>query len=153
MMSYLAHPHPLLNQLFECLTGASLIQVERTPTVDPVSVHLGRIAEHIGPFPANFLDKCTKRAEYFDEAGKALRRTVVIHAAHECRVGVLLRVPPPLPAAGSLESWFGGFLQIRETMSEADVKATCAFMRRCLTIDPSARATAAQLLQDEWLRT
>ncbi|RDX47267.1 kinase-like protein [Lentinus brumalis] len=104
--------------VFECLTGASLFQVERTPKLDETAVHLGRMVEHLGTFPAAFLDKCSKRADYFDETGTFF--------------------------------WFGNFLHIRENMSDADVKATCAFMRRCLAIVPAERATAAELLDDEW---
>lgn len=64
--------------------------------------------------------------------------------------GMLLQVPPPLPSAVSLDHRFNGFLHVRETMSEKDVKATCAFMRRCLAVDPSERGTTAELLGDEW---
>ncbi|KAI0720711.1 kinase-like domain-containing protein [Cerioporus squamosus] len=117
--------------VFECLTGASLFQVERTPKLDETDIHLGRMAEHLGTFPAAFLDKCSKRAEYFDETG------------------TLLRVPDPL-GTGPLESWFRNFAHVREKMSDADVKTTCAFMRRCLAIDPAQRATAAELLEDRW---
>ncbi|KAI0739028.1 kinase-like domain-containing protein [Daedaleopsis nitida] len=118
--------------VFECLTGASLFQVQRTPKHDPVSLHLGRMVEHLGPVPADFLNGCRSRSQFFDESG------------------TLLDVPPPLPGGGPLESWFGGFLHIRETLSEDDVKATCAFLRRCLAIDPSARASAAELLSGKW---
>lgn len=34
-----------------------------------------------------------------------------------------------------------------------DLEATRAFMRRCLTIDPACRPTAAQLLEDAWFNT
>ncbi|RPD56041.1 kinase-like protein [Lentinus tigrinus ALCF2SS1-6] len=117
--------------VFECLTGASLFQVERTPNLDETHVHLGRMVEHLGPFPAAFLKKCSKHADYFDDSGMPLR------------------VPEPL-GTGPLESWFGNFLHVRENLSDEDVRATCAFMRRCLAIDPAERATAAELLQDGW---
>ncbi|PIL27950.1 hypothetical protein GSI_09985 [Ganoderma sinense ZZ0214-1] len=38
-------------------------------------------------------------------------------------------------------------------LSEADVRQTCAFILRCLEMDPAKRATAAELLEDEWFRT
>ena len=38
-------------------------------------------------------------------------------------------------------------------MSDEDVRATCAFVSRCWEMDPARRATAGELLEDEWFRT
>lgn len=35
--------------------------------------------------------------------------------------------------------------------SAQDVDYTCRFLRRCLTVDPAARATVPELLVDVWL--
>jgi serine/threonine-protein kinase SRPK3 len=37
-------------------------------------------------------------------------------------------------------------------VDRADIAPAAAFIRRCLTIDPDARPTALELLDDEWLR-
>lgn len=36
-------------------------------------------------------------------------------------------------------------------VEDKDIGPIAAFMRRCLTIDPSVRPSASELLQDEWL--
>ena len=141
-------------QVFECLTGASLFQVERTPKLDETDVHLGRIVEHLGTFLASFLDKCEKRSFYFDDDSGASCclefSNVPTDRESMFTAGTPTRVPEPL-GTGPLESWFWNFLHVRERMSDADVRATCAFMRRCLAIDPADRASAGELLQDGWL--
>ena len=47
---------------------------------------------------------------------------------------------------GSLEQC----LRSEIKMSEQDFVGTLAFLRKCLSIDPNHRATASQLLKDEW---
>ncbi|KAH9941621.1 kinase-like domain-containing protein [Epithele typhae] len=115
---------------FETLTGSSLFQCSRTPRLSQVEVHLARIAEHLGPFPRDFLDRCAARDKYFTPDGE------------------LKQVPPPL--SGPLEDWLTNFPHIRQEMSAHEVGATAAFLRRCLAIRPEERATAAELLEDEW---
>ncbi|KAI0633936.1 kinase-like domain-containing protein [Trametes polyzona] len=51
-------------------------------------------------------------------------------------------------------------LQMDDHFDSADVEsdtreleAACTFLRRCFTIDPECRPTAAQLLEDEWLQS
>jgi len=36
-------------------------------------------------------------------------------------------------------------------MSEEEAKAAATFLRRCITLDPQARPSAEDLLQDPWL--
>ena len=38
-----------------------------------------------------------------------------------------------------------------KVMDEKDIPHAATFIRRCLTIDPRARPTALELLDDEWL--
>ncbi len=45
------------------------------------------------------------------------------------------------------------FTHATDSMSEDDILKTCAFIGRCLEVDPAKRATAAELLEDEWFRT
>jgi serine/threonine-protein kinase SRPK3 len=37
-------------------------------------------------------------------------------------------------------------------LDEKDIPAAAAFIRKCLTIDPSARPSAMDLSGDEWLK-
>ena len=39
-----------------------------------------------------------------------------------------------------------------KVMDEKEIVPAATFMRRCLTIDPCARPTAVELLDDEWLK-
>ncbi|KAG1790374.1 kinase-like domain-containing protein [Suillus variegatus] len=43
-------------------------------------------------------------------------------------------------------------LRLYNGMEEKDIPPAAAFIRRCLTIDPRARPTALELLDDEWLK-
>jgi serine/threonine-protein kinase SRPK3 len=45
-------------------------------------------------------------------------------------------------------------LRLNKAMNEnqRDIPAAAGFILRCLTIDPSARPTALELLDDEWLK-
>ena len=52
-----------------------------------------------------------------------------------------------------LEKRLRSFAHVAEHLSEDDVRATCAFVSRCVEMDPAKRATAAELLEDEWFRT
>jgi serine/threonine-protein kinase SRPK3 len=62
------------------------------------------------------------------------------------RVGSLLRVAELFPQ--SIESCLANYL----VLGEDEVAGIAGFMRRCLTIDPSARPTASELLEDNWLK-
>ena len=37
-------------------------------------------------------------------------------------------------------------------VSDADARSAAAFIKRCLALDPAARPSVTELLQDEWLR-
>jgi len=91
-------------------------------------VHVGRILEHIGPFPGDFLAACSRRAKFFDDQGR------------------LLRAPQTQPF--SLEE----HLRQYNILDEDALLTTSAFMRRCLTIDPNMRPSALELLSDDWLK-
>ena len=57
------------------------------------------------------------------------------------------------PRTRMLEYRLRSFAHVAEHMSEDDVRTTCAFISRCIEMDPTKRATAAELLEDEWFRT
>ncbi|KAI0265562.1 kinase-like domain-containing protein [Gloeopeniophorella convolvens] len=113
---------------FECL-ALPLLQVYGLPIHSYRDAYLQGIIRTIGAFPPDFLATCSKSADYFDNKGN------------------LLRAQPEMPPQpGSIEDE----LRSRTTLDEKDILATGAFLRRCLTIDPSRRPTALQLLDDDW---
>jgi len=91
-------------------------------------VHLQRILEHIGPFPPSFLEACQRRADFFNKEES------------------LLRVHNLFPS--SIEDC----LRPYKVLDEQDIPPTATFIRKCLTIDPRARPSALELLDDEWLK-
>ncbi|KIM44308.1 hypothetical protein M413DRAFT_433710 [Hebeloma cylindrosporum] len=113
--------------IFEFLIGRTFFELYTSSTVSLTDAHLQRIVELLGDFPPNFLADCRRTAEYFDDKGGLLRvkqlfpRTVEQCIAHYNRV------------------------------ADKDIAPTAAFIRRCLTIDPSTRPSASELLRDEWL--
>ncbi|KAI9058589.1 kinase-like protein [Trametes sanguinea] len=113
---------------FVSLTATNVFELYHTSKLDETDVHLARIVEHIGPFPAAFLERCDKRTQYFDDTGRLLKTA--------------------LPNGGPLENRLSAALL--GTLGAQDFRQTAAFIRRCLTIDPNERPTAAQLLEDEW---
>lgn len=60
--------------------------------------------------------------------------------------GELLRIKEPSPH--SLEDRIADYKHI----NKADIGSAAVFIRCCLTIDPSVRPSALELLDDEWLR-
>ncbi|KAG8811260.1 hypothetical protein FRC17_002547, partial [Serendipita sp. 399] len=90
--------------------------------------HLARFEEFLGPFPVDFLKRCTRRDEYFEKDGTLLRISGIQHIPLEKVIGQYSHIDP---------------------MSIAPI---ARFMRRCLTIDPLSRPTAQELLEDEWLQ-
>ncbi|KAI0744719.1 kinase-like domain-containing protein [Earliella scabrosa] len=106
--------------IFELLTCKSLFVGDCTAS------RLSSIAERLGQFPTEFLRGCKKSDEYFDTNGSARDAKGAGH--------------------GSLEDC----LRREVHMTEQDYLATLAFLRKCLSIDPKQRATAAQLLKDDW---
>ncbi|KAG5635952.1 hypothetical protein H0H81_009577 [Sphagnurus paluster] len=89
--------------------------------------HLQRMEELLGQFPSYFLERCFRRAEFFDDEGKLL-----------CTAPT---TPKTLEAA----------IAEHRTVNKNDVDPVAAFIRRCLTLDPAERPSAAELLKDEWL--
>ncbi|EIW53781.1 kinase-like protein [Trametes versicolor FP-101664 SS1] len=88
---------------------------------------LALVYDRLGPFPVDFVQRCTKGHQYIDDRGE--------HGAG---------------GQGTLETRFA---TSSHGLSEQDVNDTCRFLRRCLTIDPLSRPTIAQLLEDMWLTT
>ncbi|KAI0630564.1 kinase-like protein [Trametes polyzona] len=89
----------------------------------------------LGPFPAEFLRRCR------DDGSKSM--PIDKHAMF------LLTRPPENPVP--LEYWLAAVLD--SPMSARDIADSSRFVRRCLAIDPTARPTTAELLEDPWLAT
>jgi serine/threonine-protein kinase SRPK3 len=93
------------------------------------------MVEHPGDFPPNFLAECSKRAEYFNDK---------------------VSNPKCSSLYFRLNSFPGELLRVKKLFraplkKDKDIVPAAAFIRRCLTIDPSVRPGASELLQDEWL--
>ncbi|KAG0701388.1 hypothetical protein DFH29DRAFT_852589 [Suillus ampliporus] len=91
-----------------------------------ILIHLRRILEHIGLFPPSFLEGCQRRTDFFDEQGTLRAHNLFPNSIESC-------------------------LRTYRSMDEKVILPAAAFIRRCLTIDPRARPTALELLEDEWL--
>ena len=113
-------------QVFECLTGAALFQVGRTPALDEVSVHIGRVEEHLGSFPSGFQEKCSKRAQFFDDSGRMHRVDEFFY----------------VPVEDALRNY--------RVLPEEQIVPAAKFIRKCIALDPQHRPTAEALLADEW---
>jgi serine/threonine-protein kinase SRPK3 len=129
-----------------------LFQLHESSSVTFTDIHLQRILEHIGPFPAHFLAACSRRAEYFNEQGHFFVHSSMLH--NNCSLsnilyfflGSLLRVQKPVPRS------IDECLRFYRLLDEAQIAPAAAFIQRCLTIDPDVRPSALELLNDEWLR-
>ncbi|OJT04257.1 hypothetical protein TRAPUB_5047 [Trametes pubescens] len=64
--------------------------------------------------------------------------------------GIPLGIKHRVGDQGTLETRFA---TLCDGLSAQDIGDTCRFLRKCLTIDPLARPTVSQLLQDAWLAT
>ncbi|TDL24708.1 kinase-like protein [Rickenella mellea] len=113
--------------VFEFLTGAALFRLYESESVTLSDVHLERVIELIGDFPPSFLARCRKRDDYFNVEGKLLRITTLF----------------PRTIAECVANY--------KHVDSKDVGPAAKFILRCLTIDPSARPSASELLLDEWL--
>ncbi|EIW52769.1 kinase-like protein [Trametes versicolor FP-101664 SS1] len=89
------------------------------------------IYDYLGPFPEDFVRRCTKGRKCID------------------RNGIPLGAKGKDGGQGSLESRFA---TLCDGLSAQDIGDTCRFLRKCLAIDPLARPTVSQLLQDAWLK-
>ncbi|KAJ6558290.1 kinase-like domain-containing protein [Mycena capillaripes] len=115
--------------LFECLTDADLFSQCSKPF--SLTLQLQNMAKLFGPFPQTFLDRCPQNIEYFDENGIRLR----LHRQTSTAEGVEpRRLEDLLPKTKSSD------------------ESAAQFLRRCLTLDPEARPSASELLEDPWLK-
>lgn len=57
----------LIHQVFELVTNFHLFG---QPVPYSASVHLQNMVEYLGSFPPQFLEACSRRAEYFNEDGQ-----------------------------------------------------------------------------------
>lgn len=112
---------------FEYLTGAAMFQLSESSSISVENLCLQRILEHIGPFPPDFLERCERRSDFFDEQGSLRVHNLIPQAMESC-------------------------LRAYKVMDEKDVAPAAAFIRKCLTIDPRTRPTALELLDDGWLK-
>ncbi|KAF9471267.1 kinase-like protein [Pholiota conissans] len=112
---------------FELLVGAEYHLFGLIDDINPFDFLLEQLISHKDRFPSDFLEGCSKRDEYFDDNG-ALRRPLGID------------VP-------SIEERLAEL-----NVSFKDILPAATFIRRCLTLDPSVRPSASQLLQDDWLK-
>ncbi|KAI0653794.1 kinase-like domain-containing protein [Cubamyces menziesii] len=113
--------------VMECLTGAILYEPEPSAGYSN-ETYLAGITRLLGPLPEG-LRRVGSSARDYDESGR------------------------PHVRGRSLEDFFRECQWVQQEMNPQDVDATCRFLRRCLTIDPQLRATAPQLLEDEWFRS
>ncbi|OCH86859.1 kinase-like protein [Obba rivulosa] len=92
------------------------------------SDHVDWIKQVIGPYPSTFLASCHRRDQYLNQEGCPSRPSTISYPSIE------------------------DVLHCNEALAQSDVAAAARFIRRCLTIDPTLRPTAYELLSDEWLQ-
>lgn len=131
-------------KVFEHLTGSAFFEIYESPTVTLADSHLQRMIEHLGSFPLNFLANCSRQTHYFNENGEH-SKTIPICSTPLSFAGELLRVKKLFPR--TIEECLAHY----ERVGNRDIAPAAAFIRRCLTIDPSIRPSASELLQDGWL--
>ncbi|KAL1939579.1 hypothetical protein VTO73DRAFT_9890 [Trametes versicolor] len=124
--------------VFECLTLKTLF------TAKNADDQLGLVEYHIELFPREFLARSPIQHMYFMPSGvhRASYFGRVRAASLERSIwDALYSYDPADPSSGNYDAAW------------RDLEATRAFMRRCLTIDPACRPSAAQLLEDAWFNT
>lgn len=118
--------------VFEWVSGATLFQIPDTlrtaeererKYVEQMVIFLGREA-----FSEAFLKDCARRDDFFDKDGNLLTGDAEYRPAEVC-----------------LETY-------KDRFDASDLQAAAAFIRRCMAIDPSARPSAEDLLQDDCLK-
>ncbi|KAH9848006.1 kinase-like protein [Lenzites betulinus] len=114
---------------FLMLTGSDPFEHQNL-ALSPDAAQLACINARLGPFPAHFLQRCARAAEYFDADGN------VLHPVSPSWGG---------PLEGRLRESLGGEATPR------DVRDAWSFIRKCLPVDPAERPTVEELLADAWL--
>ncbi|KAG2063125.1 kinase-like protein [Suillus decipiens] len=114
--------------VFEYLSGTGLFKLWESSSMSIDSVHLQQIHELMGHFPPRFLKGCYRRTDFFDQLGS-------LHRVHDL-----------------FPNTIENRLRLYNVMEEKDISPAAAFIGRCLTIDPHARPTALELLDDEWFK-
>ncbi|OJT04258.1 Dual specificity protein kinase lkh1 [Trametes pubescens] len=115
--------------------GCMIFQLLTRQDAFPFRTEDERIAfiyDCLGPYPMEFVRRCSTGQQRIDHRGIPL--------------GIKHRVGDQ----GTLETRFA---TLCDGLSAQDIGDTCRFLRKCLTIDPLARPTVSQLLQDAWLAT
>ncbi|EPS94311.1 hypothetical protein FOMPIDRAFT_1134622 [Fomitopsis schrenkii] len=118
--------------MYEFARGAVLFDPSwknEETSMDFVETHLAQIVSVFGPFPPSFIAEGRKAREYFDETGTFCR----------------LRKP------GDYNITLEGLLARGEHPPE-ELPEAVDFFRRALTIDPTARWSATQLLTHPWMQ-
>jgi hypothetical protein len=70
-------------QLLEMLTGSwgKIFDLDTPAAMTPTQVHLARMEELLGPFPHAFLERCSKREEFFDMNGvSSFQKSIPSHS-------------------------------------------------------------------------
>ncbi|KXN81936.1 Serine/threonine-protein kinase SRPK [Leucoagaricus sp. SymC.cos] len=116
----------------ELLVAGDIFQLDTLPNIGLNEVHLARIMELLGTFDPTFLDKCSKRDAYFDETGQLLK---TVNFEDES-----------ISASGSLTHRLS-----TASFEGQDLGSANDFLKCCLTLDPSLRPSAEDLLKDPWL--
>ncbi|EIW53789.1 uncharacterized protein TRAVEDRAFT_133590, partial [Trametes versicolor FP-101664 SS1] len=96
--------------------------------------HLAVIYDRLGPFPIDFVRRCT------DGQGLVDSQDAVAGIPRSNEHGAI--------GQGSLEKRVASSCQ---DLSTQDVSDLCRFLRKCFTIDPLVRPTVSELLADAWL--
>jgi serine/threonine-protein kinase SRPK3 len=140
----LADEYGMPLKVFENLTGAALFRLYESPSVTLFDSHLQRMIEHIGDFPLSFLAGCSRRDEHFSEQGEDFQNIPCLDKHLNFFAGKLFHVKKLFPR--TIEECMAQYKHI----DDKDIAPAATFIRRCLTIDPSVRPSASELLQDEW---
>ncbi|KXN82328.1 Dual specificity tyrosine-phosphorylation-regulated kinase 4 [Leucoagaricus sp. SymC.cos] len=116
----------------ELLVTGPIFQLDTLPNIGLNEVHLACIIELLGQFDPTFLSKCSKRNAYFDETGQLLK--------------TLNFEDGSISASGSLAHCL-----LTSIFEGQDLGSANDFLKCCLTLDPSLRPSAKELLEDPWL--
>ncbi|TFK98390.1 kinase-like domain-containing protein [Pterulicium gracile] len=117
---------------FELVTAdmGRIFDVDPIPGMCVDEIRLARMEELCGPFPESMVVNAPNRGRFFTHDGR-LANPILNH----------------VPRQGNLRE---RIVRARPDWSEKDVSETERFVRRCLTIDPIARPTVKELVDDQW---